>query len=128
MFSRKTTFAIAVAAAASLSSVVAAHADELNVIVTGVYEHVLDDLIEPFRIETGHVVRMSATNAGGVIRKVEANEPADVVMTSAAGIDELLAKGRIAPDSKVEIGRMRLGVAVRPGSTIPDLATTNAAR
>jgi molybdate transport system substrate-binding protein len=105
-----------------------APATDVHVIAAGAFEHVLHDLIEPFRDEAGHVLRVSITNAGGVIRKLESDEPVDVVMTSAAGIDALASGGRVDAATKVEVGRMRLGVAVRPGTGDPDLATADAVR
>jgi molybdate transport system substrate-binding protein len=122
------TISIAIAAAAGLSSSTCAKADQLNVMATGVYEHVLRDLIEPFRAATGHTVLLSVTNAGGVMQKLQGDAPVDVVLTSAAGIDQLAAMGRIDPPSKVEIGRMRLGVAIRPGTAVPALDTADALR
>jgi molybdate transport system substrate-binding protein len=116
------------AAAASLLWIASARADEVDVVATGVYEHVVKDLIGPFKNETGHAVRMSVTNAGGVIRKIEASEPADVVMTSAAGIEALAAGGRVDKASKVEVGRMRLGLAVKAGAAEPKIDTFDALR
>ena len=103
-------------------------ASELHVTAAGAFEHVLHALAEPFREETGNIIRLSITNAGGVIRKIEADEPADVVLTSSAGIDALAAKGRVDPATKVEVGRMRLGVAVNPSAADPDLATADTLR
>jgi molybdate transport system substrate-binding protein len=100
-----------------------ATATELNIVAAGAFEHVLHALAEPFRAETGRVLRLSITNAGGVIRKLEADEPADVVLTSSSGIDALAAKRRLDAATKTEIGRMRLGVAVSPSAADPDLAT-----
>jgi len=105
-----------------------ANASELHVTAAGAFEHVLHALAEPFREKSGSIIRLSITNAGGVIRKIEADEPADVVLTSSAGIDALAAKGRLDPATKVEVGRMRLGVAVNPSAADPDLATADTLR
>jgi molybdate transport system substrate-binding protein len=103
---------------------IAATAD-LYVIATGAFEHVLNELVGPFKAETGRAVRLSVANAAGVIRKLQADEPADVVMTSAAGIDALAAQGRIKPATAVEVGRMRLGVAIGAAADRPDLRTAD---
>ena len=105
-----------------------ASATDLHVIAAGAFEHALHALAEPFRQESGHALRLSITNAGGVIRKLESDAPADVVLTSSAGIDALAAKGRLDAATKVEVGRMRLGVAVSPSGTAPDLATADTLR
>ena len=96
---------------------------ELNVTAAGAYEHVLGHLIPIFTRESGIAIRLAVANAAGVIRRVEAREPVDVVLTSAAGIDHLVAGGLADPASSVEIGRMRLGVAIAPGLPKPDLST-----
>jgi molybdate transport system substrate-binding protein len=103
-------------------------AAKLQVIATGVYEHVLEDLAAPFRQATGHAVSFTITNAGGVIARLDANEAADVVMTSAAGIDSLAAKRRIIAATKVDVGGMRLGVAAKAGAPAPDIKTSDALR
>ena len=67
-------------------------------------------------------------NAAGVIRRLEAGETVDAVLTSAAGIDHLIAGGLADRASSVEIGRMRLGIGVQPGQQTPDLSTADAVR
>src|ERR1700694_1623437 len=104
-------------------------ATDVHVIAAGAFEHVLHDLIEPFRDEAGHVLRLSITNAGGVVRKLAADEPAGVVMTSAGGHDARAAPEEKAdPASRVGVGRMRLGAAVAPLAGDLDLATADAVR
>jgi molybdate transport system substrate-binding protein len=103
-------------------------ATALQIIATGVYEHVLKDLADPFRKASGQAVAFIITNAGGVIAKLDANAAADVVMTSSVGIDSLAAKGKIVGASKVDVGGMRLGVAVTSGMPVPDIATPDALR
>ncbi len=100
----------------------------LQVIATGVYEHVLKDLAGPFEQATGQAVAFMITNAGGVIAKLDSGAAADVVMTSGVGIDSLAAKGKVVPISKVDVGGMRLGVAVTAGLPVPNIATADALR
>jgi molybdate transport system substrate-binding protein len=100
----------------------------LQVIATGVYEHALKDLAAPFAAQSGRGVSFIITNAGGVIAKLDANATADVVMTSSVGIDSLVAKGRVLAAGKVDVGGMRLGIAVRSGAAMPDISTPDALR
>ena len=102
--------------------------EPLQIFATGVYEHVLDDLAAPFEAQSAQAVRVSTTNAGGVLARIEAGEAADVVMTSSVGIDSLAAKGRVRAGSKVDVGGMRLGIAVKTGAPLPDIGTTEALR
>ena len=101
---------------------------ELQVIATGVYEHVLRDLAAPFAARNGQGVSFIITNAGGVIAMLDANAAADVVMTSSAGIDSLAAKGRVVGATRADVGGMRLGVAVKSGTPVPDIKTSDTLR
>jgi len=103
-------------------------AAELQIIATGVYEHALHDLAAAFAARTGRQVAFIITNAGGVPAKLDANETADVVMTSSTGIDSLAVKGRVVGATKVDVGGMRLAIAVRSGMPAPDIGTPDAVR
>jgi molybdate transport system substrate-binding protein len=107
---------------------VTADATELQIIATGVYEHALDDLAAAYAVRGGRRIVATITNAGGVAAKLAANPRADLVMTSSAGIDSLAAKGSVVAASKVDVGAMRLGLAVKAGAALPDLGTIDAVR
>ena len=101
---------------------------DMHVTAAGAYERVLEELIPVFAKEFGVSIQLTVANAAGVIKRVEAREAVDVVLTSAAGIDQLIAGGLADRTSRVEIGRMRLGVAVAPGVPKPDLSTADSLR
>jgi molybdate transport system substrate-binding protein len=106
-------------------------AREFHVTAAGAYEHVLNELIPIFAQESQISIlsiRLAVANAAGVIKRLETRETVDVVLTSAAGIDHLVAGGLADGASSVEIGRMRLGVAVAPGLPMPDLGTAPSVR
>src|SRR5204863_8862752 len=52
--------------------------------------------------------------------------PADVVILSREGLDELIAARRIAAGSDVDLARTPIGVAVRKGAPKPDVSTVEA--
>jgi molybdate transport system substrate-binding protein len=101
---------------------------ELHVTAAGAYEHVLVELIPVFEQTSGLAIRLAVANAAGVIKRLESREAVDVVLTSAAGVDQLIAGGLADPASRREIGRMRLGLAVAPGLPQPDLGTAESLR
>jgi molybdate transport system substrate-binding protein len=103
-------------------------AKELHVTAAGAYEHVLNALTPAFEHDAGIAIRLTVANAAGVIRHLEARAPADVVLTSAAGIAQLIAAGLADPSSQAEIGRVGLGVATRPEAPLPDLTTAASVR
>ena len=103
-------------------------AKELHVTAAGAYEHALNALAPVFTRDAGVAIRLTVANAAGVIKRIEAREPADVVLTSAAGIAHLVAAGLADATTQAEIGRVGLGIAVRPGEPLPDLGTAAAVR
>lgn len=103
-------------------------AKELHVTAAGAYEHVLNDLAPVFGRDAGIPIRLTVANAAGVIKRLEAKEPADVVLTSAAGIAHLVAAGLADASTQTQIGRVGLGVAVYPGLPLPDLSTAASVR
>jgi molybdate transport system substrate-binding protein len=102
--------------------------EELHITAAGAYEHVLNELIPGFARESGVSIRLAVANAAGVIKRLESSEIVDVVLTSAAGIDHLIAAGLADGASSVEIGRMRLGIAVALELPQPDLSTAASVR
>jgi molybdate transport system substrate-binding protein len=101
--------------------------EPVRVLATGVFATTLQSLAQPFESASGYKVQISIANAGEVASRVVAGEPADLVMSSSAGVNALAKQGALAPN-EVVIGRMRLGVAVRSGAAMPDLSSTEAFR
>jgi molybdate transport system substrate-binding protein len=97
---------------------------ELHVTAAGAYEHVINDLAPAFDTP----IRLTITNAGGVIKRLDAKEAVDVVLTSAAGIARLVAAGLADVATQTEIARVGLGIAVRKGLPLPELGTAAAVR
>ena len=54
--------------------------------------------------------------------------PADVVILSREGLNELIAANRIAAGTDVDLAQVPLGVAVRAGTATPDVSTVEAFR
>jgi molybdate transport system substrate-binding protein len=53
-------------------------------------------------------------------------EAADVAIVSAAGVESLVARGRMTPGSLIPIARSALGVGVRAGAPRPDISSGEA--
>ena len=59
-------------------------------------------------------------------KRLLAGESADLVVGSQALIDELIEAGRIARDSRVDLVKSGVGVAVKEGAPKPDISSTDA--
>jgi len=122
------TLALALVAALACGLSVA-HAAELRVLSAGAVEPGLRPALTAFEKASGHTVQLSFATAPQIRERVAAGAAAfDVVIAPPAVLDELEAAARIANDrtQRVTIGRVGLGVAVRPGAPRPDIATPEA--
>ena len=75
---------------------------------------------EEFTAEFSAVGAMKARLLDGV--------PVDLIILSGAMIDELIGTGHVVAGSRVDLGRVGTGVAVRAGSPLPDVRTVEVLR
>jgi molybdate transport system substrate-binding protein len=59
----------------------------------------------------------------GLLERLRKAEAADVVILTREGLDELIAEGTVSADSKVDLARSYVGIAVKAGAPCPDIAT-----
>jgi molybdate transport system substrate-binding protein len=126
--SRQKTFLLLASLTAYLVTQLPATAQEpVRVLATGVFATALQSLAQPFETASGYKIQVSIANAGEVASRIVAGEAADLVMTSSAGVKTLAKQGALV-SNEVVIGKMRLGVAVQSGATMPDLTTAETFR
>jgi molybdate transport system substrate-binding protein len=63
-----------------------------------------------------------------LLDRLHHGEAADVVILTREGLDELAAEGIVVPESRVDLARSFVGVAVKAGAEHPDIATESALR
>jgi molybdate transport system substrate-binding protein len=104
---------------------------QIRVLMSGGFSAAYRELLPQFEKITG----LTVTTAGGgsqgdgpntIGAKLRSGQPADVVIMSRAGLDELSAEGRIVPGSDVDLASVPLGVGVRAGTPRPDISTVPA--
>ena len=61
-----------------------------------------------------------------LLKSIAGGESADVVILTKEGIDQLIAQGAVLPDTRVELGRSGVGMAVRAGAPKPDISSFEA--
>src|SRR5262245_35393191 len=59
----------------------------------------------------------------GLLERLRKGEEADVVILTRDALQDLLAKGVVVADSKVDLARSYVGIAVKAGGVHPDIAT-----
>jgi molybdate transport system substrate-binding protein len=103
-----------------------AHAAEIAVLSAGAVKSIVTELAEAFRQETGHTVKFTFAPVGALREKLASGEPADVVIMSDTAIEQLAAQGAVLGDSRTDIAKTAIGVAVREGAPRPDISTPEA--
>jgi molybdate transport system substrate-binding protein len=94
---------------------------EIKVLSAGAIEPGLRAAAQAFQRQTGHVVTITFATAPQIRTRVGGGETADVVIAPPAVLEELARTGKIG--QRVTVGRVGLGVAIRPGAPAPDIAT-----
>jgi len=89
---------------------------------------VLAELAEVYCQRSGVVVSFESVGGLDAARRVQAGEPFDVVVLAADAIDKLVDAGHVVADSKTDLVRSGVAVAVRQGSALPDISSEAALR
>jgi molybdate transport system substrate-binding protein len=108
-----------------LSPVISANAAEIKVLSTHAAMEVLSELGPQFERSTGHKLSFSYDPANVIKRQIEGGAAFDITIVSRGAIDDLTKQGRIAADSRTDIFRSGLGVAVRESALKPDISTVD---
>jgi molybdate transport system substrate-binding protein len=111
--------------AGSLFAISPAVAGDVTVLTPSVsYNAGLRDLAAIFTQKTGIRVTIARDPMAKMVDDSEKSvPPADVIMLPEGLMDTLEKDGGIKPDSRILIGRVEVGLAVKAGATHPDIST-----
>jgi molybdate transport system substrate-binding protein len=96
---------------------------ELTVYSTIGVRSAAEDLFRKFETSSGHKLSVTWGTAPMLVKRVEGDERADVLILSRAGIDTLLKQGKVAPGSDVTLAGSGVAIAVKAGAPKPDIST-----
>src|SRR5215469_2464300 len=88
----------------------------------------LNELTALYGRESGEAVTCEAAGGVDVAKRVRAGESVDVVVLSSTAIDSLIAAGSLLPDSRIDLVRSGVAVAVRQGAPRPDVGSGEAVK
>jgi molybdate transport system substrate-binding protein len=98
---------------------------EIKVMLSGAFGAAYRELVPQFERETGNKI-VTEYGLASVGNRIQSGELADVVILAGSGLEELIKQGRVLPDSRVDLVRSSIGVAVRAGASKPDISTVDA--
>ena len=99
---------------------------ELRVFTTRSIATVLEKIGDDFERRTGRKLRVTTDIAVRMVRRINDGEPFDFLVAAPAQIDELIRAGKIIPDTRADLARSGIGVAVRADAPKPDVSSVAA--
>lgn len=118
---RRLSIVLMVLAATLTASI--ANSAELKVVSAGAVRGVIGGMIEDYSRSTGHKFNFVVGPTGFLRNTIASGEPADLIIASGPLMAELEQTGKMRPGSRVDLGRIGLGVVIRDGAPSPDLST-----
>lgn len=99
----------------------------LHILSAGAAQAVVENVIAGFKPATGSEVQAEFGAVGAMKAKALNGAPVDVIVLTNTMIDELIASGFVAT-GRVDLGKVGTGVAVRAGTSKPDVAAADGLR
>jgi molybdate transport system substrate-binding protein len=104
----------------------AASPAEIKVLTAGAMRGLVDALRPQFERQSGLRVVVDNATAGVLAKRIAGGEACDAVIITSTALQDLIAQGRIVPQSRVELAKVGMGVVVKRGAPLPDIATVDA--
>jgi molybdate transport system substrate-binding protein len=95
---------------------------EITVISGGAAEPGLNAAAVVFQKETGHTVKIIYNTTPQMIKRIGGGDTFDVVIAPPAVIKDFAAAGKVE-EGGVNLGRVGIGIMVRPGAPVPDISS-----
>jgi len=114
--------------AAALALTATAGAAEVRVMISGGLTAAYNALVPEFERATGHKVVTAygpsmGTTVNAIPVRLERGEPADVLIMVGYALDDLVNKGKVVADSRIDLVKSPIGVAVKSGAPKPDISS-----
>ena len=109
----------------------AATAAEVRVMISGGLTAAYNALVPQFERSTGHKVLTAygpsmGTTINAIPVRLERGEPADVLIMVGYALGDLIKQGKVVADSRVDLVKSPIGVAVKSGAQKPDISSAEA--
>src|SRR5262245_57456708 len=128
---RRTFVRLSAAAVFVFVASAAASAEELRIMTSGAFRAALAQLLPDFERASGNtvVVIEGASMGDGpstIPNRLGRGEAADAVILADEGVRQLIARGLVAADGRIELVRSSIAMAVRAGAPKPDISSVEA--
>jgi molybdate transport system substrate-binding protein len=103
----------------------AVNAAEVKVLTAGAFKQVVMALVPDYERQTGNHVTVDNGTTGQLKGRIDGGEAFDIVVITPAVVDQMIASGKVATGSKVNLASVGIGVVVKEGEPKPAIATVD---
>ena len=125
-----TTRRAALLVACTLAFVRIAAADDIKVMTSGTftaaYLELRPQLERSLKVEIVTTATAMGVGSDSIPSRLDRGEAVDVVIVADDALNQLIKNGRVLADSRVELARSGIGMAVRKGAPKPDISSVDA--
>ena len=119
--------------AAALLLAGSASAAEVRVMISGGLTAAYKELVPEFERLTGNKVLTAygpsmGTTVNAIPIRLERGEPADVLIMVGYALGDLIKQGKVVADSRVDLTKSLIGIAVKSGAPKPDISSADAVK
>jgi len=120
-------------AAGALLLTATASAAEVHVMISGGLTAAFNALVPEFERSTGNKVVVAygpsmGTTTNAIPVRLARGEPVDVVIMVGYALSDLIRTGKVAAESKVDLVKSPIGIAVKTSTPRPDISTSDAVK
>jgi len=98
----------------------------IRVLVSNGVRAVVEDLQPQCEKTIGHPLAIEYSAAALLKQNVDAGEQFDVAFLTTEVTDELIKEGKVTAESRVDLGRVGVGIGIRAGAPKPDISSPDA--
>jgi molybdate transport system substrate-binding protein len=111
----------------------AANAAEVRVMISGGLTAAFKALVPEFERVTGNTVLIAygpsmGTTINAIPVRLERGEPADVLIMVGYALGDLVKQGKVIADTRVDLVKSPIGIAVKSGAPKPDISSADAVK
>jgi molybdate transport system substrate-binding protein len=122
--------ALAFACVGAFAISTAASAAEVHVMISGGLTAAYKALVPEFERRTGNKVVTAfgpsmGTTTNAIPVRLERGEPADVLIMVGYALGDLIKQGKVKADSRVDLVKSPIGIAVKSGAPKPDISSSD---
>lgn len=117
---------LAVSVIGAAARIHGAENEPVRVLSSNGVQAAVNDLMGPAQTAIGHPLSLHFGTTVVHKKSIEAGDAFDVTILTAEAIDALIKEGKIASNSRTDIGHAGIGVGIRAGAKKPDIGTPDA--